>query len=120
MYLLLENDDGAAANRRRRVGSVGGAHLVVVDDLVCDPVPDLDAELVGTAAAVHLPVAGGQQEAVLPGPVDRAQSFELRPGPGDHQPVVSRAAKVQVAGLELELGLARGGVCSLLYLKLYA
>jgi hypothetical protein len=106
---LLVNDDGPTTNGRRRLGGVVGAHLVVVDHLARGPVPDLDAEPVGTPAAVHLPIGGRQQEAVIPGPVDRAPTFELGPGPGDHEPVVAGAVKVQVAGFELELGPAGWG-----------
>jgi hypothetical protein len=73
-------DDGAAANGRRRVGGVVGAHLVVVDDLVCGPVPDFDAEPVHVPAAVLLPVAGRQQKAVLPASVDRTRTLELELG----------------------------------------
>jgi hypothetical protein len=78
---------------------------------------DLDPELVGLVTTEQVAVDGGEQEAVVPGSIDRAAALVLRPRAGDHQPLVNLAVEVQVAGLELELRLARGDVGALLVLR---
>src|ERR1041385_9183848 len=83
---LLVQDDAAARDDGRRVAVVGCAHLIVVDDVAAG-VPDLDPELVRPAAAVHLPVDRGQQEAVPGAPVGRAGPFVLPPGAGNEEPL---------------------------------
>src|SRR5438876_4385366 len=98
------DDNAAAAQCRRRISPVGGAHLVVVDDAVAlVGVPDLDAEAVGAAAAVRLAVPRGQLEAVAADPVDGAGAAEAGLGAGHDQPFITRALEVEVAHLELEL-----------------
>ena len=62
----------------------------------------------------ELAVRSGQQEAVVARAVDRAGALVLGPRAGDHQPLVGGAVEVQVAGLELELGLAVRDVRALL------
>jgi hypothetical protein len=50
------DDDRASSNDGQGIGIIAGTRLIVVDQQVAAPVPDLDAELVRTTAAVDLPV----------------------------------------------------------------
>src|SRR5206468_2513438 len=105
---LFVDHNASAANRCRRITVVGRAHLVVVDDPACGFVPDFDSELVHATAAVDLPVNGRQHEAVVAASIDCPGAFVLSLCPGNHQPLIVRAVKVQVPGLEVELRLAGG------------
>src|SRR5437899_89666 len=98
--------DAAAANRRGWVRAVQSAKLIVINGRAC-AFPNLDPELVHAAAALHIPVDGGEDEAVAPGVVHRAGTFVLSARARDHQPVVVAAMEIEVGDLELELGLAR-------------
>jgi hypothetical protein len=58
-----------------------------------------------------------QHEPVVPGPVDSAGTFVFGFVPaGDHEPVITIRVEVQVAGLELELGVPIGHIGTLLVL----
>src|SRR3954471_10294311 len=103
---LLVNDDRSAGQGSARRRVIGRSALVVVDDSVT--LGDLDAELVHAAAAADLPVGCRQQEAVATDAVDRAGALVLRTSTGDDQPLVDLGVEVEVTGLELELGAARG------------
>ena len=56
------DDDAAAAECRWGIIAIGSAESVVVGNAAIDFIPDLDPELVDTAAAVHLAVTwkGGE------------------------------------------------------------
>src|SRR5262245_37763460 len=63
----LVNDDASAAEHCGRIRSVGGSHLVVIDDgIAAIPIPDLHPDLVRAAAAGNLAVPGCQLESVAP------------------------------------------------------
>ena len=111
------NDDAAAAQHGRRISTVGRVHLVVVHQPATRVVPDAEAELVRAAAAVHLPINRRQHEAVIARIVDLAGAFVLRPRSGDHQPLIHRALEVQIARLELELGVAGWHAVAVLVLR---
>ena len=106
--LPLPDDDAPAAERDGGVPVVVLAELVVVEHEVRGPVPNLDPEPVRPAPAVELPVDGGEEEPVVPGPVDGPLALVWGPGPGDDEPLVGGALEVQGSRLELELRLARG------------
>src|SRR5262245_48188196 len=84
-------------------GVVPGAQLVVIDDLASSLVPNLDSELVRSAAAVHLPVHGAQEESIVPAAVDRARASILRARSRNHQPVAGRAVEIHARNMEVEL-----------------
>src|SRR5437763_7637346 len=101
------NYDATAAEQRGGVTVLGCAPLVVVDHGIGALVPDLQAEPVGPAAAVQLPVDGGEQEAVGGrAAVDRPLALELRLRARDDEPLVARALEREVALLELKLRVA--------------
>src|SRR5437762_9131337 len=101
------NYDATAAEQRGGVTVLGCAPLVVVDHGIGALVPDLQAEPVGPAAAVQLPVDRGEQEAVDGrAAVDRPVTLELRLRARDDEPLVARALEREVALVELKLRVA--------------
>ena len=59
LFLALGVDnDGAIGDRRRRIGVIVAADLVVVDNHVGRQIDDLDAELVDPAAAIDRAIDG--------------------------------------------------------------
>src|SRR5262245_16375877 len=87
-------------------GILRRSHLIVVDDGSRANLPDLDSEAVGTPAARQLPIDGGEQEPVTTAPVDRTSPFELSARTRHHQPLVSCAGEVELAGVILKFGVA--------------
>src|SRR5688572_17151404 len=115
--LLRVDHDAATAEAGCGGRPIHGTHLVVIDDgIAVVLVPDLDPELVGPAATTDLAVDRGDQEAIVAGAVDRSGALVLGPGSGDDEPLIDRAVEIQIAGLELELGITLGGGCPLLVL----
>src|SRR5690242_8352338 len=108
---LFVNHDAPAAERGRRVGIVGAAALIVVDD--GRRVPDLDAELIDAPASVHVAVDRGYEETVAAHSVDRPRSLVLRQRPGDRQPRVGGRDELDPSGTELELRLTTRQGCTL-------
>src|SRR5437016_6662844 len=101
------NYDATAAEQRGGVTVLGCAPLVVVDHGIGALVPDLQAEPVGPAAAVQLPVDRGEEEAVDGrAAVDCPIALELRLRACDDEPLVARALEREVALLELKLRVA--------------
>src|SRR5882724_11898418 len=111
------NDDAAAAQRRRRIVGIAAAHLVIVYDAAVALAPDLDPELVLTAAAVYLAVNRRKHKRVVASAVDSAAAFVLRSRSAHHQPVIARAVEVEIPRLELEFGLAGWHVRAVLVLR---
>src|SRR5262249_892485 len=100
--------DTTAAEHSGRIGIVGGAQLVVIDDgIALVLVPNLDAELVPAAAPGQLAIDGRELKAVVTGAVDAAQAFELGLGAADHEPIIARALEVETGLMEQELSMPR-------------
>src|SRR2546423_795049 len=117
--LRLVDDDAATVYHLRggRIYVVRPTQLVIIDQAAPYPGPDLDPELVGTAAARLVSVCGSQHETVIPGSVDLAAALVLSLRPCNHKPLISGALEVQVAGFELELGVAGRHVRAMLVLR---
>src|SRR5689334_13167122 len=115
--LRLDVDAASTENRSgRRV--VCSEHLVVVDDRIAIVlIPNLDAELVRPTSAVELAVDGGEHKPVIARAVDRAGALELSLRTRDDEPFVDFAVEVDVARLELELGVSIGRALALLVLR---
>src|SRR5437762_7471624 len=89
------NYNATAAEQRGGVTVLGCAPLVVVDHGIGALVPDLQAEPVGPAAAVQLPVDGGEQEAVGGrAAVDRPLALELRLRARDDEPLDRKSTRL--------------------------
>src|SRR5690349_10264014 len=104
---LLAVDDDASSAKLRAGGErrLVLTQLIVVDRFAADLVPDLDAERVWLLVAEIVAVLRGQNEPEGSGAVDYAAALVLRLGRAvDDEPVVVGALEVQVARLELEVG----------------
>src|SRR5947207_16030768 len=96
------NYDATAAEQRGGVTVLGCAPLVVVDHGIGALVPDLQAEPVGPAAAVQLPVDRGAQEAVDGrAAVDRPLTPQLRLRPPHAPPFLPPTSERTVPPLAL-------------------
>lgn len=68
--LLLVDHDAAALNGVCGIRVVEVIQLVVIDNVLHQLVPDLDAEPVNSSTAIDLPIVGGQQKAIVSLAVD--------------------------------------------------
>ena len=78
------NDNAATTDDCGRFSVVCCVHLVVVDDVASDLVPDLNPKLVIPPSTVYLAVNGCQYETILSLTIDRPRTLELRPGTGNY------------------------------------
>src|SRR5688572_8145805 len=93
LSVVLVNHDAAAIQLGSGAASVTLASLVVIEHILCRLVPDLDAELVLSPAAIDLPVDCSENESVSAGSVEPALSLELSTWSGNNQPFVTRAVE---------------------------
>src|SRR5215210_4751490 len=115
--VVFMDDDASATEYCGQASIIVSTYLVVVyDGVAVVLVPDLNPELVGAAAAVHLAVNGSQDEAVVTAAVDRALALELRSRPCNHEPIIGRALEVEVSHPELEFRVAGRDIRAILVL----
>ena len=94
--------DVAPTDVSRRVSALLFAHHVVIDDqVIVVPVPDLDAKAVRICTGRQILVNGTDQEPVVSHSVDSTHALVHGFGSGDDQPVVAAAVEVEVTGLDL-------------------
>ena len=84
--LVLMNYDTPAPERRRRIGTITAARLVIVNHAAVRP--DLDPESVHSATACHLSVDRREQKTITSGAVDGPHALVLRASPRNQQPRV--------------------------------
>lgn len=88
------NDYAATSQYGGRIVTIGGVHLVVVDQSAA-VAPDSDPELVLAAAARLLPINGREHKPVVAAAVDHTEAFVLRFPARHGQPFVTGAVEVQ-------------------------
>ena len=86
---------------------IGSTELVVIDHLVALLVPDFHPQCVHATAAAGVTIDCGHHECEISRIIDCPGTFVLGFGPGNDQPIVTRAAEAQPRRFEVELRLAR-------------
>ena len=100
------DNDTSAADDGRRIIVITVSELIVINHGIRDFVPNLDAELILTSAAVDLSVNCRQHKPVFAAAVNRSRAFALRFCTADNQPIIACAFEIEISHTKLKLGIS--------------